>query len=568
MSRIDLLLSACENKGFTGYFLTTADEWGNEYPPAHTRRLEWLTGFTGSNGLVIVTRQGLLFATDGRYLLQAEKQIEGNWEILDISSAEFKNRVSSISGKIAFDPMLISISQCNKLAKLLNNLVPCEDKLIDNLWQGRPAFPQSEVINLPFSASGLESVQKIENIRRDIDKQADALLLTSPESIAWLLNIRANDLKFCPVLLAYALLWKDGVVELFTDNENLPNNLRLISKPLSLLPMRCLYLTADGKKIQFDSDRTPFWFSHNCPMYINKPDPCLLPKACKNEVELQGMREAHFKDGLAVTKFIYWLCTNYQEQEIDEITAANKLYELRLLCPEFKEDSFATISAFAGNGAIIHYHADQASKKLITGDGFYLIDSGGQYAFGTTDITRTIAIGNLSNEQKMHYTLVLKGHISLARAVFPQGTSGHQLDALARIHLWQHGLDYAHGTGHGVGHYLNVHESPPRIAKVVSDNYPLKKGMVVSNEPGFYKRDEYGIRIENLMEVTEADCNGFLKFSSLTQVPIDCRPVLWELLTEQEKDWLLQYNQKALELYNDFMYGAELTWFKEKFINL
>ncbi|GHM58090.1 MAG: Xaa-Pro aminopeptidase [Candidatus Mesenet longicola] len=522
------------------FLLHNKDEYFSDYPHESKQRLKWLCGFTGTNGTVIVTKEGKSpFFTDGRYTLQASYEIDLNiYEIFDISKKtpwQWAKENLQQNSTLAYPISLFTLNQIRKYEGVCV-LKPLDDNPIDGLWN-RPLATKQKVINYPLQYSGKSSKQKCLDVAKTINKQ-DAVLLTNSESISWLLNIRNNNFLYNPVVLSYAILYGDGHVDLFTEDSsfefeldehvntldinslsNVLNKIDLIITDPETVPMRIMKLL-DGKSI------------------MEAKDLCALPKAIKNATEIQGAINAHIRDGAAVTNFLNWLEANI-DKGVTELEAEEKLLEFRQKQSLFKSLSFPTISAFAENGAVIHYRTNKKTNKRIEKNGLYLIDSGGQYLDGTTDVTRTITIGIPSSVQIDNYTRVLKAHIEVARAIFPSGTTGRELDILARMHLWQAGLDYSHSTGHGVGSYLAVHEGPHAIAK--GNNIPLQPGMILSNEPGYYKPGEYGIRIENLMYVEEKK-EGFLGFKQLTCVPYDKRLINYNLLTQDEINWINEYH--------------------------
>lgn len=516
-----------------GYLIPSKDEFLGEYTPKHLARLKWLTELECSNGLAIVTNKKALFLTDGRYFTAARSELSKDWEIGDISDGTYiKNWVKHNIGdsQVGFDPMVFNNKDYTCFKKVGLNLKILESNLVDLAWK-RKDDVKTEAFFLEKAQAGQSVEDKITRVCESLSYDVDYVLFTNPEAICWLLNMRGNDLEFTPLVLGYLFLHKDGSFKLFLKNE------------LHEAKQYFLELIKKKKKVQFDENKTPYWFFANRGnRIILKVDPTELMKAVKNKAELKGIRNAHMEDGVAVQKFLKWLKCNIGK--VDEIKAAEKLLEFRRASKNFVSNSFETISAYGSNGAIIHYKPTKKTSKLINKDSLYLLDCGAQYQFGTTDITRTMCFGKPTKEQKRNYTLVLKGHIALALAEFPEGTSGGQLDILARQFLWNYGLDYGHGTGHGVGHFLSVHEGPQRIGKLGS-NQPLLEGMILSNEPGFYKVGEFGIRIENLIEVVKSSKKGFLKFNTLTQVPIDINLVDKKLLTPAESKWLTEYNKKC-----------------------
>ncbi len=531
------------------YFLQpNSDEFFSEYLPQDQKRIEYLTGFTGSNAYVIFGQEKSYFFTDSRYTLQAKEQLDLNeFEILDLAKnpliSWIRNNLNE--KKLALDSRLISVNFADAVKKGSDPFLTFLDtNPIDEIKKEDFCKIKSPIFAVPLSLAGIDSVTKRTQVIKSLN--AEAVIITKPENLCWLLNIRASDIEFNPLLLTYAILFKNGAVELFADEERL-RNLDLGHLPQvtfvqeNCFDLRILVLRKTISKIQIDANTTNYWLyqllQKNDFEIIFKNDEIENLKSVKNKAEIEGAIKAHEADGRALAKFLDWLKNN----EADEISAAEKLLEFRKENKNFLYPSFATISGFASNGAIVHYHANNATNKKISGNSLYLVDSGGQYFgdfMGTTDVTRTVAIGKPTAEMIENFTRVLKGHIAIARAKFPRGTSGADLDALARFHLWQKGLNYGHGTGHGVGAFLSVHEGPCGISKrAVAE---LKAGMIISNEPGFYKEGEYGIRIENLMLVEKFDEN-FLCFKTLTRVPLDESLIDFKMLTYTEKKWLVEY---------------------------
>lgn len=550
------------------FYIANSDQFFSEYLPESDKRIEFVTGFSGSNAAVVFGQEKSYFFTDGRYLLQAEKQLDLNeFEIVDLGK---KSVLSWLSGNlksqqnIAFAANLVSVSFVNSLKKITENLVFLSENPVDKIWQNRPSKNLSKIFAVPENLSGISSLQKRKIICEKLN--ADALLITNPQDLCWLLNIRANDIEFNPLCLAYGLLYKNAEIDFFIDEKRCADvslkNVNLIA-PKQLSPhLQNLKI----KKIELDFNITNYALYQNLSEFevVNKPSIIELEKAQKNSAEIIAIKKAHEIDGLALTKFLFWLQDSLKKnQEITEISASEKLLELRKKHADFLYPSFATISGFAGNGAIIHYHATEKTNKKIAGNSLYLVDSGGQYfgkTMATTDITRTILVGAPSEDMIEDFTRVLKGHITLARAKFPFGTSGAQLDVLARNFLWQAKKDYAHGTGHGVGAFLAVHEGPIAISK--RSHLPLQEGMILSNEPGFYKAGEYGIRIENLLLVEKLN-EDFLGFKTISLAPIDASLINFKMLTYPEKKWLKEYHQEIFAKMKDGLNVEEKTWLEK-----
>ena len=565
------------------YFIQpNCDEFFSEYLPDYAKRLEFVTGFTGSNCIVIFGQEKSYFFTDGRYILQALSQLNSDeFEIINLSQKsclEWINKELKNQQKISFDSRLFSINFVKELQKIADNnslkILALEKNPIDNFWINQPKKPDSEIYFCCDSITGADSIAKRANICQYLT--SDAIIITRPENICWLLNIRASDVAFSPILLAYGILYKDGQFDLFLDKKRFSSKDLRGLKNVNIVDEACLSkqiikISNEQKTIEIYFSSTNYWLynllNKHGVKFSNKVDPISLIKSIKNHNEITGSIKSHEVDGLALTRFLCWFDEKIaNNEEIDELSAAKKLLELRQKHNDFIYPSFATISSFASNGAIIHYQPNYKTNKEIKGDSLYLVDSGGQYhgneAFGTTDVTRTILVGKASDDMVQNFTRVLKGHIALARAKFPKGTNGSQLDVLARFHLWQAQLNYDHGTGHGVGSFLSVHEGPCGISK--NYNQELLPGMIISNEPGYYKANQYGIRIENLMLVKEIS-DDFLGFETLTLAPIDSRLIDFAMLTYPEKKWLKQYHKKIYDLFKKDLNQNEIDWL-EKFL--
>jgi Xaa-Pro aminopeptidase len=452
-----------------------------------------------------------------------------------------------------------------------------ESNPVDAVWRDRPAAPLAPVLPHPVEFAGETSEARRKRIGESVaGKGADVALLTQPDSIAWLLNVRGGDVPRTPFALGFALLHKDGHVDLYMDRRKIPDRtVAWMGNAVTLAPPDELgdaldMLGKTGKRVLIETSTAPYWTATRLQAagatLVREADPVSLPKACKNPVELEGIRAAHRRDGAAATRFLGWLARESKSGKLREIEVSDRLQALRQETGKLRDLSFDTISGAGPNGAVVHYHATKASERTLEPGSLYLVDSGGQYRDGTTDITRTVAVGTPTAEMKDRFTRVLKGHIALATARFPVGTTGSQLDTLARYSLWQVGLDYDHGTGHGVGAYLSVHEGPQRISKVPS-NVALQPGMIVSNEPGFYKAGAFGIRIENLVAVKEAKIEGadrhYLEFETLTLAPIDLNCVEVSLLTEADKAWLNAYHARVREVVGPQVDEATRAWLVE-----
>ncbi len=569
-ARLADLRAALGRHGLDGFVVPLADEHQGEYVARRSRRLAWLTGFTGSAGLALILAEKAALFTDGRYTLQIENQTDGalyeRHHVTESPPYAWLEANLSAGMKMGFDPWLHSADQRRRLgeacARVGAELRPCEANPLDEVWHAQPPRPVAPIVPQDIQFAGRESADKRREIAGQVKQAgAAAAFLSAPDSIAWLLNVRGADVECAPLPQSFVLLEADGRVQWFVDSRKQVAELaahlgnEISSAAPEALGVALDSLGAAGKPVMLDLATAPDWAVQRLrgagAAIIEKPDPCALPKACKNAAELNGIRAAHLRDGLALTRFLYWLSGLDGSEGVTELMAVEKLAAFRAGGAHYRGPSFDTISGAAANGAIVHYRVTPESDRALEAGSLYLVDSGGQYLDGTTDVTRTVAIGAPTAEYRDRFTRVLKGHIALARARFPAGTTGTQLDSLARQFLWQAGLDYDHGTGHGVGAYLNVHEGPQRISKHPSQA-ALEPGMIVSNEPGYYKAGAYGIRIENLVTVVAATGlegaeRPTLAFETLTLAPIDRALVDLALMNEEELDWLDAYHAMVRE---------------------
>ncbi len=580
--RLEALRAEISSCGLSGFIVPQGDEHQGEYVARRAQRLAWLTGFTGSAGTAIVLAGKATMFVDGRYTVQVAEQVDGalyDFEhLIKHPPADWLAENAGGGERIGHDPWLHTHNQVRRLTKACARagaeLVACPDNPLDAVWPGQPPAPLSPVIVHEESLAGESAAAKRTRLAEALaEKDIAGAVLTLPDSIAWLLNIRGGDLPHVPVSLAFAILHADGKVELFMDRRKLPpETLAHLGNGVAVAAPEAFggalaALAEGGKRVQADPDSAAAWIFDQLKQggakLVRKRDPCVLPKALKNAVELEGTRSAHLTDGLALTRFLAWIAAHGTSGDIDEFAAAAKIDSLRGENPDLRDLSFGTISAAGPNAALPHYSATPESNRALEPGMLYLVDSGGQYPAGTTDCTRTVAIGTPGAEHRRHFTLVLKGHIALSSCRFPKGTGGGQLDVLARHALWQEGLDYDHGTGHGVGSYLSVHEGPHGISKRGND-VPLEPGMILSNEPGFYKAGEYGIRIENLIvvEPVEDGDGEHYTFRPLTCVPIDLNLVEAGRLTDQEKSWLNGYHVWVRETHLPRLEGPEAEWLK------
>jgi len=568
-------------RGLDGFIVPHADEYQSEYLPPSAERLAWLTGFTGSAGTAIVLMDEAYLFIDGRYKIQARQQADLDIftpkSLIDDPPPKWLADHLPDGAKLGYDPRLHTIDGAKALRaaceKAGGELVAVEDNPLDAVWLDRPAPPSGCVVAHDIAFAGESAQAKLARIGKKLGKNnCDALILTVADSIAWTFNIRGQDVAHNPVALCYAVVRKSGKATLLIDPRKIDDAARKHLEPLcEIVDQDQLGPVLDGLRqdditIQLDPASAADWFSRALDggeaEVKHERDPVILMKAVKNDAEIAGMRAAHLRDGVAMCRFLHWLDEQAGSGELDEISAAKKLEEIRVSSNKLKEISFDSISASGPNGAMCHYRVNETSNRRIEPDSLYLIDSGGQYEDGTTDITRTIAIGKPTAEMRTRFTLVLKGHIAIATARFPKGTSGAQIDAFARRHLWDAGLDFEHGTGHGVGAYLAVHEGPQNISK--RGVTALEPGMIVSNEPGYYKEGEYGIRIENLVLVTEPvegpDGLEFLSFETLSFTPIDLRLVDPAIMSEDEIAWLNAYHAETRDKLIPLVKDEDKAW--------
>jgi Xaa-Pro aminopeptidase len=566
-----------------GFLVPRADEHQGEYVPLSAERLAWLTGFTGSAGLAIVLKDKAAIFVDGRYTLQVRDQTDTALfepvHTAEKTARAWLEETLRPGQTIGYDPWLHTPDEIERLSEAAKRagawLRPVPANPLDAAWADRPPPPQGPVTVQPESFTGREAADKRAQLARDLAKDGiDAAILTLPDSIAWLLNIRGADVKHNPVPLAFAILQADGRVDLFIAPEKLDEAVRAhLGNGVALHPpseFETSLAALSGKRVLADPQTAAaavFEKLETAGATIRRgADPCLLPKACKTQAEIEGARAAHRRDGAALTRFLAWLAAEAPQGTVDEIAAAKRLEAFRAGTDALIDLSFDTISGAGANGAIVHYRVtDKTNRPLQSGE-LFLLDSGGQYRDGTTDVTRTIAIGTPPEEARHRFTLVLKGHIALARARFPDGTTGAQLDTLARLPLWQEGFDFDHGTGHGVGSFLSVHEGPQRISKA-GHGTPLKPGMIVSNEPGYYKTGAYGIRLENLMVVTpaapiETGERPMLGFETLTLAPFDRALVATALLGPEERNWLNAYHARVFQVIGPAVDPKTYGWLK------
>ena len=536
--RLTALRDAMKAQGVDGFIVPRTDRFQNEYVTAYAERLHFISGFSGSAGVAVIFQDSAFLFTDGRYTAQAAYECDtGLFEIIDCVKTKTEDFLAEREGVMGYDPWLLSCHQLRVLSDKGVNLKALDKNLIDQIWDDQPDEPDEVRETFPDGIAGRTSDDKIKSLAFD----GDALLVTHPENIAWLLNQRGNSIPHTPVVCAYGLV-KGGVFHELTP----PYDLAFL----------------EGKTVALDFKTAPAWFKLQLDTVIDCPG-VFAGQAIKTSSEYESIKQAHIKDGVAMVKFLKWV----DEQAIGktELEIMAQLEKFRAEEDAYRGPSFSTIAGFATNGAIIHYHASEATNKVIAEGSFLLVDSGGQYGggdvWGTTDITRTIAIGEVSTAMQEHYTRVLMGHIDLAMAQFDAQTSGKALDAIARTPLKDVGLDYAHGTGHGVGCYLSVHETAAQGISPRSEE-PLAAGMVLSNEPGYYEEGSHGIRIENLVYIA-GEGEG-LCFETITLAPIDTSCVVWDIMSPTQRQWLEDYHKRVFEVLCPFLDADEQKWLKKK----
>lgn len=585
--RIKSLRNLMKERGITAYIIPTYDPHQSEYLAEHYKTRVWISGFTGSAGTVIVTESEAILWADGRYWIQAENQIAGS-EIKLFKMAvpgvptyaEWLNDNLENGDTVGFNGKIFPQSDAKKLAESFNNK---DIKFIENydlvgeLWTDRPEVPNTKAFVLNREYAGKTAREKIDEVREEMKKHgASYFLLGSLDDIAWVYNIRGRDVTCNPVVISYALITMDKAW-LFVNREKIEDDVYNYLKENGVevedydKVIDYVRNIENGSNVFLDPERTNRW------LYTAIPKSCKVVegtnittnlKAIKNSIEIENQKKAYIKDGVALTKFFYWLDKNVGKMEITEVSASEKLEEFRKEQEGFIEPSFDTIAAYKENAAMMHYKAEEGKSNYeLKNEGMFLVDSGGQYYEGTTDITRTVVLGDISEEEKKDFTLTLKGHINLIDARFLYGSTGSNLDAICRYPLWQEGLDYKCGTGHGIGYLLNVHEGPHRIA-TVPNKVKLEKGMIVTIEPGVYKGGKYGIRTENVVVVDEdietAYGGKFMKFEVLSYVPIDLEAVDVEMFTEKERKWLNDYHKEVYSKLSPYLNDEENEWLKNE----
>ncbi|HEX8365691.1 MAG TPA: aminopeptidase P family protein [Allosphingosinicella sp.] len=588
-ARLQALREQLKAERLDGFVVPLTDEHMSEYVGSYAQRLAWLTGFQGSAGSAVVLPEEAAIFTDGRYTLQVREQVDGrHWSyqsVPETSVAEWLKAHAPDGGRIGYDPWLHTSDWVRKARAALEEkgaeLVAVRRNPVDAVWNDKPEPSKARLIVHSDALAGKSSAAKRQEMADWLKEQrADSAVLSALDSIAWTFNVRGADVDHTPVALAFAIVHDDGTADLFAAPEkvgddvrqHLGNGVRLHDR----IAFEPFLASLAGKTVAADPERAVAAIFEALEQagakVVRKRDPAVLPKAIKNETEISGHRAAQARDGAALVRFLHWLSVEAPKGGLDELTASDRLLEFRKACGDLRDTSFDTISGAGPNGAIVHYRASEETNRPLEMNSIYLVDSGGQYPDGTTDVTRTVAIGEPTAEMRDRFTRVLKGHVAVARAIFPDGTRGSQLDSFARQYLWAAGLDYAHGTGHGVGAFLAVHEGPQRISPVGSSqsggDEPLKAGMILSNEPGYYKTGEYGIRIENLVLVVPVEVAGAEKktlgFETLTFAPIERALIEVAMLTAEERAWVDAYHARVVEVVGPQLDGEARAWLEEQ----
>jgi Xaa-Pro aminopeptidase len=581
-ARVAALRTELARRGLTGFIVPRSDRHQNEYVPASEERLAWLTGFTGSAGAAIVLRERAVLFVDGRYTLQVREQVDTSLfaieHLVETPPDRWIETNLTSADRLGYDPWLHTVESAERLAKACAaagaTLVAVEPDLIDAIWSDRAAPPLGPITLHDLRFAGEAAEEKLARIRAELAKlRADALVVSDPHAVAWAFNIRGSDVAHTPLPLAFAVVPQAGRPALFVDGRKLSNDVRDRLETLADVREPADFVQALAglgqahKTVRLDqataADALARLVTSHGGKVARGPCPIALMKAVKNQAEISGARAAHIRDGVAVTRFLAWFDREAARGALTEIDAVAALESFRRDTGLLQDVSFPTISGAGPDGAIVHYRVTTKTNRGIAAGELFLIDSGGQYQDGTTDITRTVAVGEPTAEMRERFTRVLKGHIAIARAIFPDGTTGAQLDSFARQSLWAAGLDFDHGTGHGVGSYLSVHEGPARISKLGTT--PLRRGMILSNEPGYYKAGAYGIRIENLVLVVEAAAvlgaeKPLNAFETLTLAPIDRRLVVADMLTPEETDWFDGYHARVAQMLAPLVDAETRAW--------
>ena len=573
-----------KDQNMDAWIIPSSDPHESEYAADHWNGRAWLSGFSGSAGTIVVQQDKAALWTDGRYFLQAEQELAGSGIEL---MREGQPGVPSINqwlvdtlaegGVVGFDGKVMPLAKVRELQKKLSGKklsLKTDQDLLESIWSDRPAMPANPVFIHDDAMAGKSHLEKLEQVRTGMQEaNADYLLITTLDDIAWLFNLRGSDIECNPVFLAYALVTPENI-QLFINDSRIEQEALQALKAASVqlhpydAVANALANLGSDSQLMIDPATTCQWLVNSIPEAVKTVEtasPTRLLKAIKNDTEITRMGDCHRRDGAAVVRFMRWLEDNIPSGTVTEVNLDEQLQGLRAEAPEFKGPSFPTIAGYGPHGAVIHYRADDESCLKVEDQGLLLVDSGAQYPDGTTDITRTFACGEMTDEEKKDYTLVLKAHINLARARFLKGTRGAQLDILARQPVWEEGQNYNHGTGHGVGYFLNVHEGPHSVSPKWLDE-PLRPGMLITNEPGMYRNGKHGVRIENIMLVAEdiqTDFGEFYRLEALTLAPIDTRPLVREMLSQKEIDWLNSYHSKVREELSPLLSGDDLQWLEK-----
>ena len=571
MNKINQLRNILNQQNCDGYLIPKNDEYFGEYVPKNKDRLKFISGFTGSAGLALILKNKSYLFVDGRYTLQAKAEINKNFEICEISKIKPHYILKNLNKKITlgFDPKLFTSSTLKNI--ISNSLIkpkPINNNLIDIIWKNKKKINNNKFYILEEKYHGENYLNKISRVCKFLKlKDIHYLLTTATENISWLLNIRGSDALYSPLTNGKILFNKNSKIIFFTNIKKITPQIKKAFKKKVIFIKEELFVNylrkIKNSKILIDKKTCSFYYEkniHSSNKLIDIEDPIYLLKAIKNKTEISNTKIAHLFDGIALTKFIFWLKNNYKKTKITEISAQNKLENYKKQNKDFLYPSFSTISGFAANGAIVHYRSSHKTNKTIKGNNLFLLDSGSQYFYGTTDVTRTIAIGKISNFKKKIYSNVLKGHIAVALYKINKSTLGKHIDRVARAPLLKLSHNYSHGTGHGVGYFLNVHEGPQGLSPF--NNHKILPGMILSNEPGFYKENDFGIRIENLIYCEKINGNHS-KFVNLTMVPIDKDCINKKLLNKNEINWINNYHQKIFYILRPFMNNTELKLLTE-----
>lgn len=584
-SKINALRSLMKERNINAYIIPSSDSHQSEYTGEHFKSREWISGFSGSAGTVVITDSEAILWTDGRYFLQAEEELReteiklfkmGERDVPSLNKYLEENLNDSHT--VGFDGKLFSCYEVENMKKIFskkNIKINIDYDLIDEIWKSRPELPRGKVFIHDTKYCGVNVSDKLESIRKDMKKkEIDYYLLSSLDDIAWMFNIRGKDIEYNPVVISYAIIDLDKAT-IFIDSEKLDDNTRDYFNKNNIEikdyfdTEKELNNLEDGKKIYFDPIKTSYWVYENIRNEVKKvkgEDLVSKLKSIKNDIEIENFKNAQRRDGVAMVRFLHWLDTNIGKEKITELSASKRLEQFRAEGENYVSLSFETITGYKDHGAIVHYSAKKESEYTLEKEGMLLIDSGAQYLDGTTDITRTIVLGEISKEAKRDFTLVLKGHIALSQARFLYGTIGTQLDILARLPLLKEGKDYKHGTGHGIGYFLNVHEGPQSVSPVYNKT-KLEPGMLITNEPGFYKKDEYGIRLENIILVKkhkDTEYGVFLEFVNTTLCPFDLKALEVSILNEEEKKWINDYHKNVYDILSPLLDDEVSEWLKKQ----